>query len=119
MLCPFPYRVPICKIGHMHQSTRFPFAGCAQYLPRSAGWVADADDQMSTVPQHILIGTHNGQLFKDAFHLPRCFTNHIYGILNTMIQNPGIVSIQKICDGLEISVRDFFDDPVLRILIRS
>ena len=76
MLCPFPYRVPIRKIGHMHLSARFPFAGCIQYLPRSAGWVADTCDQMGAVPQHILIGTHNGQLFKDAFHLPRYYTNH-------------------------------------------
>ena len=33
----------------------------------------------------------------------------VYSILNTKSQNPGIVSIKKLCDGLEISVRDFFD----------
>ena len=32
----------------------------------------------------------------------------IYSMLNA----PGIISIQKICDGLEISVREFFDDPL-------
>ena len=31
-------------------------------------------------------------------------------------KNPGIVSIQKICDGLEISVRKFFDDPLFENL---
>ena len=36
----------------------------------------------------------------------------IYSMLNTKSKNPGIVSIQKICDGLEISVREFFDDPL-------
>lgn len=36
----------------------------------------------------------------------------IYSMLNTKSQNPGIVTIQKICDGLEISVREFFDDPL-------
>jgi len=36
----------------------------------------------------------------------------IYSMLNEKSQNPGIVSIQKICDGLEISVRDFFNDPL-------
>ena len=36
----------------------------------------------------------------------------IYSILNVKSQNPGVVTIPKICDGLEISVRDFFDDPV-------
>lgn len=34
----------------------------------------------------------------------------IYSMLNSKSQNPGVVSLQKICDGLEISIRDFFDD---------
>lgn len=34
----------------------------------------------------------------------------IYSMLNTKSQNPGVVSLQKICDGLEISIREFFDD---------
>lgn len=33
----------------------------------------------------------------------------VYSILNEKSQNPGIVSIKKICDGLNISVREFFD----------
>lgn len=33
----------------------------------------------------------------------------IYSMLNEKSQNPGVVSIKKICDGLEITVRDFFD----------
>jgi len=33
----------------------------------------------------------------------------IYSILNEKSQNPGVVTIQKICDGLDISVREFFD----------
>lgn len=33
----------------------------------------------------------------------------IYSTLNTKSQNPGVVTLQKICDGLEISIRDFFD----------
>lgn len=36
----------------------------------------------------------------------------IYSMLNAKSQNPGVVSIQKICDGLEISLREFFDDPI-------
>lgn len=36
----------------------------------------------------------------------------IYSMLNQKSQNPGIVSIKKICDGLEITVREFFDDPL-------
>ena len=33
----------------------------------------------------------------------------VYSILNTKSMNPGVVSIKKICDGLEISVREFFN----------
>ena len=33
----------------------------------------------------------------------------IYSMLNTKSKNPGVVSIKKICDGLEITVREFFD----------
>ncbi len=40
----------------------------------------------------------------------------IYSMLNRKSQNPGVVSIQKICDGLGISVREFFDDPVFENL---
>ncbi len=34
----------------------------------------------------------------------------IYSMLNKKSQNPGLVSIKKICDGLDISIRGFFDD---------
>ena len=30
-------------------------------------------------------------------------------MLNKKSQNPGAVSIKKICDGMEISIREFFD----------
>lgn len=33
-------------------------------------------------------------------------------ILNNGSQNPGIVTIKKLCDGLDISIIDFFDDPL-------
>lgn len=33
----------------------------------------------------------------------------IYSILNEKSQNPGVVSLKKICDGLGISLREFFD----------
>ena len=36
----------------------------------------------------------------------------IYSMLNEKSQNPGVVSIKKLCDGLEISVRDFFNCPL-------
>lgn len=36
----------------------------------------------------------------------------ICSMLNQKSQNPGVVSIKKICDGLEITVRQFFDSPL-------
>ena len=33
----------------------------------------------------------------------------VYSMLNEKSQNPGVVSIKKICDGLDISLRHFFD----------
>lgn len=34
----------------------------------------------------------------------------IYSMLNEKSRNPGVVSLKKICDGLNISLRDFFND---------
>lgn len=34
----------------------------------------------------------------------------IYSMLNEKSKNPGIVSLQKICDGLNITLREFFND---------
>ena len=36
----------------------------------------------------------------------------IYSMLNEKSQNPGVVSIKKLCDGLEITLRQFFDSPI-------
>lgn len=36
----------------------------------------------------------------------------IYSMLNQKSQNPGVVSIKKLCDGFEITVRQFFDSPM-------
>lgn len=33
----------------------------------------------------------------------------VYSMLNEKSQNPGVVSIKKLCDGLDISLREFFD----------
>ena len=37
-------------------------------------------------------------------------------IVNGISQNPGIVTIKKLCDGLEISIVEFFDTEVFREL---
>ena len=33
----------------------------------------------------------------------------VYSMLNAKSKNPGVVSIKKLCDGLEISVREFLN----------
>lgn len=33
----------------------------------------------------------------------------LYSMLNEKSKNPGVVSLQKLCDGLGISIREFFD----------
>lgn len=36
----------------------------------------------------------------------------VYSMLNEKSQNPGVVSIKKLCDGWEITLREFFDSPI-------
>jgi transcriptional regulator with XRE-family HTH domain len=36
----------------------------------------------------------------------------VYSMLNEKSQNPGTVSIKKLCDGFEISLREFFNSPL-------
>ena len=36
----------------------------------------------------------------------------VYSMLNEKSQNPGIVSIKKLCDGLNITLREFFDSNI-------
>ena len=36
----------------------------------------------------------------------------VYSMLNEKSRNPGVVSLKKLCDGLEITLREFFDSPL-------
>ena len=40
----------------------------------------------------------------------------IYSMLNEKSKNPGVISIQKLCDGFEISLREFFDSELFENL---
>ena len=40
----------------------------------------------------------------------------LYSVLNEKSQNPGIVTIKKLCDGLEISLYEFFDTETFKTL---
>ncbi len=35
----------------------------------------------------------------------------VYSMLNEKSQNPGVVSIKKLCDGLDITLGEFFSTP--------
>ena len=37
-------------------------------------------------------------------------------IVSGVSQNPGIVTLKKLCDGLNISLIEFFDNPIFREL---
>ena len=36
----------------------------------------------------------------------------VYSMLNEKSQNPGVVSLKKLCDGWQITLRQFFDNPL-------
>ena len=40
----------------------------------------------------------------------------VYSMLNEKSLNPGVVSLKKLCDGLEISLREFFNSPLFENL---
>ena len=40
----------------------------------------------------------------------------VYSMLNEKSQNPGLISIKKLCDGLNISLREFFDSDLFEDL---
>jgi len=40
----------------------------------------------------------------------------LYSIINEKSKNPGVVTIQKLCDGLGISVYEFFNSNVFKNL---
>lgn len=40
----------------------------------------------------------------------------VYSILNEKSQNPGAVTIKKLCDGLGITLAEFFDTPEFNTL---
>ena len=40
----------------------------------------------------------------------------IYSMLNEKSMNPGVVSLKKLCDGFDISLRQFFDSSIFENL---
>lgn len=65
------------------------------------------------VAQHILELCRERNIAVNALaNISGVSPSTIYSMLNQKSQNPGVVSIKKICDGLEITVRQFFDSPL-------
>lgn len=65
------------------------------------------------VAQRILELCHERNIAVNALaNISGVSPSTIYSMLNQKSQNPGVVSIKKICDGLEITVRDFFNSPL-------
>lgn len=58
------------------------------------------------------ICTNRGMAINTLAHVSNIPPSTVYSMLNEKSQNPGIVSIEKICIGLEISLRTFFDSPL-------
>ena len=40
----------------------------------------------------------------------------VYSMLNEKSQNPGTITIKKLCDGLEITLGEFFNTPEFDVL---
>ena len=40
----------------------------------------------------------------------------VYSMLNEKSQNPGVASLKKLCDGMDISIRDFFNSELFEDL---
>ena len=57
----------------------------------------------------IQICKERGMTINALAYLSGVSPSTIYSMLNEKSQNPGIVSIKKLCDGWEISLREFFD----------
>ncbi len=54
--------------------------------------------------------------FNKLAYISAVHPSTIKGIMNGSSQNPGIVTIKKLCDGLDISLTEFFDTDYFREL---
>lgn len=54
--------------------------------------------------------------FNKLAYISAVHPSTVKGILNGASQNPGIVTIKKLCDGLEMSLLEFFDTDYFREL---
>jgi len=57
-----------------------------------------------------------GLAFNALANLSGVHPSTMKGIMNGASQNPGIVTIKKLCDGLDMSLAEFFNTPTFRCL---
>ena len=60
----------------------------------------------------IQICTQRGMAINALANISGVSPYTVYSMLNEKSRNPGVVSIKKLCDGWEISLREFFDSPL-------
>ncbi len=60
----------------------------------------------------IQICTQRGMAINALANISGVSPSTVYSMLNEKSRNPGVVSIKKLCDGWEISLREFFDSPL-------
>ena len=58
-----------------------------------------------------LCDVHNTNI-NELAHNINVTPSTIYSMTNSKSMNPGVVSIQKICNGLGISLKEFFNSPL-------
>ena len=54
--------------------------------------------------------------FNKLAYMSAVHPSTVKGILNGASQNPGIVTIKKLCDGLDMTLTEFFDTDYFRAL---
>lgn len=59
---------------------------------------------------------NKGMNFNQLAYIAGVSPSTIKSILNGDSKNPGIVTITKICDGLEITIQEFFEDAIFKQL---
>lgn len=59
---------------------------------------------------------NRGLTFNALANVSGVHPSTVKGILNGASQNPGIVTIKKLCDGLDVTLPEFFDTDTFRNL---
>lgn len=73
---------------------------------------------MDTMETYEIVAVRIRQLCRERGITPNALSRRssvpqstIKSILNGESKNPGVVTLKKLCDGLEITLREFFDTP--------